>query len=149
MVGAHQTTDNETGIADPAYVERRASSNIDARVDISAAGCVNASVAVAGMEGDERCGTSYATAVVSGLVAAMLSINPTLQPAGVRELLRRSSMPIGGTLDFEPMEAEGLTAPILPSERAEQMQHVDIGRSARLDMRKALELAVQSRSTLE
>jgi len=149
VVGAHQTTGKPIAVADPDFVERRASSNIDARIDISAAACVNASVAVAGMEGAEHCGTSYATALVSGLVGAILSINPTLQPAQVRELLRRSSMPIGGTLDFEPAEAEGLTAPILPSERAEQMQHPDVGRSARLDMRKALELAVQSRSTLE
>jgi hypothetical protein len=55
----------------------------------------------------------------------------------------------GGTIDFEPTEAEGLTAPILPSERAEQLEHADVGRSARLDMRKALELAVQSLSTPE
>jgi hypothetical protein len=101
------------------------------------------------MEGAEHCGTSYATALVTGLVAAMLSINPELRPAQVRELLRRSSMPIGGPLDFEPIEAEGLTAPILPSERDEQIQHADVGRSARLDMRKALELAVESRDTPE
>jgi len=37
----------------------------------------------------------------------------------------------------------------LPSERAEQLRHPDIGRSARLDMRKALELAVESLSALE
>src|SRR5690606_28586680 len=128
VVGAHQTTGKSIAVSDPAFVERRASSNIDARIDIAAAACVNASVAVAGTEGAEHCGTSYATALVSGLVGAILSINPELQPAQVRELLRRSSLPIGGTLDFEPVEAEGLTAPILPSERAEQMQHPDIGR---------------------
>ena len=149
VVGAHQTTGKAVAVTDPAFVERRASSNIDARIDITAAACVNASVAIAGDEGAEHCGTSYATALVSGLVGAILSINPELKPAQVRELLRRSSMPIGGTLDFEPAEAEGLTAPILPSERAQQMQHPDIGRSARLDMRKALELAVESRSALE
>jgi subtilisin family serine protease len=149
VVGAHQTSGKPVAVADPSFVERRASSNIDARIDITAAACVDASVAVAGAEGEEHCGTSYATALVSGLVGAILSINPKLQPAQVRELLRRSSLPIGGALDFEPTEAEGLTAPILPSERAEQMLHPDIGRSARLDMRKALELAVESRTTLE
>jgi subtilisin family serine protease len=149
VVGAHQTTGKAVAIDDPTFVERRASSNIDARIDITAAACVDASVAAAGAESEEHCGTSYATAVVSGLVGAILSINPALQPAQVRELLRRSSMPIGGTLDFEPTEAEGLTAPILPSERAEQLRHPDVGRSARLDMRKALELAVESRSALE
>ena len=41
-------------------------------------------------------------------------------------------------------EAEDLTAPILPSERAEQLDHPDVGRSARLDMRKALLLTVES-----
>jgi len=50
---------------------------------------------------------------------------------------------------FEVPILEGLTAPILPSERAEQLRHPDIGRSARLDMRKALELAVETRSALE
>lgn len=149
VVGAHQTTGKKVSVGDPGFVERRASSNIDARIDITAAACVNASVAVAGMDGAEHCGTSYATALVSGLVGAILSINPQLRPAQVRELLRRSSMPIGGTLDFEGIEAEGLTAPILPSERAEELRHPDIGRSARLDMRKALELAVESRTALE
>jgi hypothetical protein len=149
VVGAHQTSGAAVAVDDPAFVERRASSNIDTRIDITAAACVDASVAVAGTAGSEHCGTSYATGVVSGLVAAILSINPDLKPAEVRELLRRSSMPIGGPVDFELEEAEGLTAPILPSERAEQLRHPDVGRSARLDMRRALELAVESRSAHE
>ena len=75
----------------------------------------------------------------------MLSINPRLQPEQVRMLLRRSAMTIGGDYDFEPMDAEDLTAPILPSERNYKMSDKDVGRSARLDMQKALDLAVQSR----
>ncbi|MGV8397396.1 peptidase S8 and S53 subtilisin kexin sedolisin, partial [Pseudomonas aeruginosa] len=47
--------------------------------------------------------------------------------------------------DFEPADAEDLTAPILPSERGYRLDHRDVGRSARLDMQKALDLAVKSR----
>jgi len=36
------------------------------------------------------------------------------------------------------------TAPILPSERGYRLDDRDVGRSARLDMRKALELTVES-----
>jgi hypothetical protein len=43
------------------------------------------------------------------------------------------------------MDAEDLTAPILPSERRYQLNDKDVGRSARLDMQKALDLAAQSR----
>lgn len=149
VVGAHQVSARDLPVEHPDHVERRAASNIDGRVDITAAACVSASVNRAGDEGEERCGTSYATALVTGLIAAMISINPELQPEGVRELLRRSAMPIGKDLDFEPAEAEALTAPILPSERAHDLEHDDIGRSARLDMRKALELAVESRDSVE
>ena len=39
-----------------------------------------------------------------------------------------------------------LTAPILPSERNYQMDDKHVGRSARLDMQKALDLSVQSLS---
>ena len=53
-------------------------------------------------------------------------------------LLRRSAMTIGGDYDFEPADAEDLTAPILPSERGYRLDHRDVGRSARLDMQKAL-----------
>ncbi|MGV8508431.1 hypothetical protein ACV34M_31350, partial [Pseudomonas aeruginosa] len=51
----------------------------------------------------------------------------------------------GGDYDFEPADAEDLTAPILPSERGYRLDHRDVGRSARLDMQKALDLAVKSR----
>jgi len=43
------------------------------------------------------------------------------------------------------MDAEDLTAPILPSERNDKMSDKDVGRSARLDMHKAQDLALQSR----
>jgi hypothetical protein len=59
-------------------------------------------------------------------------------------MLRRASLPLGGDVDFEPADTEDLTAPILPSERAEQLGDPDVGRNARLDMREALVLTVQS-----
>jgi hypothetical protein len=55
-------------------------------------------------------------------------------------------MTIGENHDFERMDGEDLTAPILPSERSYQLNDKDVGRSARLDMQKALDLAEQSRT---
>ena len=54
-------------------------------------------------------------------------------------------MTIGGDYEFEPADADDLTAPILPSERNYELSDEDVGRSARLDMQKALDLAVKSR----
>ncbi|MCJ8208007.1 S8/S53 family peptidase [Pseudomonas sp. RGM2987] len=146
VVGGHQRSER-AGVAvdDPAYAVKRSSSNIDMRVDITAAACTHASTTEAGQDGAVHCGTSYATPMVTGLVAAMLSINPQLQPEQLRMLLRRSAMTIGDNHDFERMDAEDLTAPILPSERNYQLNDKDVGRSARLDMYKALDLAEQSR----
>ncbi|AEV63159.1 S8/S53 family peptidase [Pseudomonas ogarae] len=146
VVGGHQRSER-TGVAvdDPAYAVKRSSSNIDMRVDITAAACAHASTTNAGQQGAVHCGTSYATPMVAGLLAAMLSINPHLQPEQLRMLLRRSAMTIGDNHDFEQMDGEDLTAPILPSERRYQLNDKDVGRSARLDMQKALDLAAQSR----
>ncbi|MGS0639753.1 hypothetical protein, partial [Citrobacter sp. VF227] len=47
-----------------------------------------------------------------------------------------------GTSYATPLVAA--TAPILPSERGYRLDDNDVGRSARLDMRKALELTVKS-----
>ncbi|AKK00557.1 peptidase S8 and S53 subtilisin kexin sedolisin [Pseudomonas chlororaphis] len=146
VVGGHQRSEREdVAVDDPGYAVKRSSSNIDMRVDITAAACAHASTARAGEEGAVHCGTSYATPMVASLLAAMLSINPQLQPEQLRMLLRRSAMTIGDNHDFERMDAEDLTAPILPSERRYQLNDRDVGRSARLDMQKALDLAVQSR----
>lgn len=144
VVGAHQRSALAVSVDDPRHAEQRAASNIDARVDVMAAACVPAVGSDA-----LHCGTSYATALVSGVVTAMLTINPQLRPAEVRELVRRASLPIGGEADLEPTEAEDLTAPILPSERADRLDHRDVGRGARLDMRKTLELTVESLTTAE
>ncbi|WP_429505687.1 S8/S53 family peptidase [Pseudomonas sp. 2835] len=145
VVGGHQRAEQGARLEEPGYVVKRDSSNVDMRVDISAAACIRASTAQVGQPGAVHCGTSYATPLVTATVAAMLSINPALTPEQLRMLLRRSAMTLGQQQDFEAMDGEDLTAPILPSERNGQLYHPDLGRSARLDMQKALELAVQSR----
>ncbi|MGP9566332.1 S8/S53 family peptidase [Halomonas sp. AOP5-B2-8] len=144
VVGGHQQGDQELQVDDPGYVVKRDASNIDMRVDITAAACVRGSSLIEGEQGPAHCGTSYATPLVAGLLAAMMSIDPALTPAQLRMLLRRSAMTIGEEYDFEPTDADDLTAPILPSERANELDHPDIGLSARLDMYKALDLTVQS-----
>ncbi|HBM09268.1 peptidase S8 and S53 subtilisin kexin sedolisin [Pseudomonas sp. Choline-3u-10] len=145
VVGAHQRDFSKNVPVDhPDYVTKRPSSNIDMRVDITASACTRAATLELGKRGEVHCGTSYATPMVTGVVGAMLSINPALEPAQLRELLRRSALTIGRNSDFEAVEADDLTAPILPSERSYQLDNQDIGRSARLDMRKALELTVDS-----
>lgn len=145
VVGAHQRDfSKDVPVEHPDYVTKRPSSNVDMRVDITASACTRAATLQEGKRGDVHCGTSYATPMVTGIVGAMLSINPALGPEQVRELLRRSALTIGRNSDFEAAEADDLTAPILPSERGYQLDNGDIGRSARLDMRKALELTVDS-----
>lgn len=144
VVGGHQRSEKDVPVEDAEYAIKRKASNIDMRVDITAAACVHASTAKADEEGEVHCGTSYATPLVAGLLAAMLSINPELEPDQLRMLLRRSAMTIGEEYDFEPTEGDDLTAPILPSERANELNNPDVGHSARLDMYKALDLTVQS-----
>ena len=144
VVGGHERSDKDVAVDDPEYAIKRSASNIDMRVDVTAAACVLGSTKEKGQRGDVHCGTSYATPLVAGLLAAMMSIDPELEPEQLRMLLRRSAMTIGEEYDFEPVEADDLTAPILPSERSNELDHPDVGRSARLDMYKALNLAVQS-----
>jgi hypothetical protein len=146
VVGAHQRSGADVPVEDPRFARRRATSNLGRRIDVTAAACVAASVAAPEDAAPVHCGTSYATALVSGLVAAMLSIDPALAPRDVRTLLRRSALPIGEEFDFEPVDAEDLTDPIVPSERGYELDHPDVGRGARVDMRKAIELAADSRA---
>lgn len=146
VVGGHQRSEQTVELDHPGYATRRATSNVDMRVDITAAACAQGSTSQPDQEGEVHCGTSYATPLVSGVLAAMLSINPQLQPEQLRMLLRRSAMTIGREQDFEAPDGEDLTAPILPSERDNQLNDPDVGHSARLDMYRALDLAVQSRN---
>lgn len=146
VVGAHQRSEGqEVAVDDPAYAIKRSSSNSDSRVDIMASACAQTSTLLESDLSAIHCGTSYATPMVVGVIASQMSINPDLQPDQLRMLLRRSSMTIGEEFDFEPTDAGDLTAPILPSERNFELHSRDIGRSARLDMQKALDLAVKSR----
>ncbi|MDM3887168.1 S8/S53 family peptidase [Pseudomonas sp. BCRC 81390] len=140
VVGGHQRSDQAVPVEDPRHVRKRHSSNIDMRVDVSAAACIRPVAA-----DRPHCGTSYATPLVTATVATMLAINPALTPQQVRMLLRRSALTLGSEQDFEAVDAEDLTAPILPSERGGRLDHPDLGRSARLDMQRALDLAIQSR----
>ncbi|MFC4726738.1 S8 family serine peptidase [Coralloluteibacterium thermophilus] len=145
VVGGHERSDEAGRVADPDFATRRASSNLDTRVDITAAACVRAPAAAPGEAGARRCGTSYATALATATVAAMRSIAPELAPAALRDLLRRSALPIGEDLDADADEAEALTAPLRPHERGGRRDDPDVGRSARLDMRGALRLALEAR----
>ncbi|MDF5987651.1 S8/S53 family peptidase [Pseudomonas aeruginosa] len=129
----------------PGLRGQRSTSNVDMRVDVTAAACTCARPWSGTRGGEAHCGTSYATPMVAGTVAAMLPSTRGCDPGEIRMLLRRSAMTIGGDYDFEPADAEDLTAPILPSERGYRLDHRDVGRSARLDMQKALDLAVKSR----
>ena len=145
VVGGHERSNKpDAQVSDPDYVVKRGASNIDMRVDITAAACVHSSSLKMNAPGEKHCGTSYATPLVAGLVAAMLSINPALTPEQLRILLRRSAMTIGEEADFEATDADDLTSPILPSERNNQLNHPDVGHSARLNMHKALDLSLQS-----
>jgi subtilisin family serine protease len=145
VVGGHERNGKKNvKVTDPDYAVKRNASNIDMRVDITAAACVQSSSLHINTQGERHCGTSYATPLVAGLIAAMLSINPQLEPEQLRMLLRRSALTIGEESDFEPSDADDLTSPILPSERNNQFNHPDVGHSARLNMHKALDLTVQS-----
>ena len=145
VVGGHELS-KEKGLSvdDPGYANKRKASNIDMRVDVTAAACARGSTAESGKQGRVHCGTSYATPLVTGLLAAMMSIDPQLTPEQLRMLLRRSAMTIGEEYDFEPVDADDLTSPILPSERGNNLNDPDVGHSARLDMQEALHLTVQS-----
>jgi subtilisin family serine protease len=138
VVGGHEIGDQEVSRADPDHVIRRGASSLGMRVDVSAAACMRGTSLEPGERGDRRCGTSFSTPLVSGLLAAVLSIDPDLEPAAMRALLRGTALTIGDPVHFGSVDRYHLTAPILPSERPGEPAHTDIGRSARLDMYGAL-----------
>ena len=117
VVGGHQRSERQgLAVDDPAYAVKRSTSNVDMRVDVTAAACTHAST----LERDAGRGAlrhllCHADGRRHGRRHAFL--NPRLRPEEIRMLLRRSAMTIGGDYDFEPADAEDLTAPILPSER--------------------------------
>lgn len=132
VVGAHQRSGRDVGVEDARFVVRRSNSNLGPRVDITAAGCPRPPQTTAPRPGrGGGCGTSYSAALVSAVAAAMLSINPDLQPAQIKALLRRSALPA----------ETGLTAPLRADER-ERSDDPAIGQSARLDMLEAIRLVI-------
>ncbi|MDD1017071.1 S8/S53 family peptidase [Pseudomonas rubra] len=137
VVGAHQRTGRDVDVEDAGFVASRASSNVGQRVDITAAGCPPWASSARAEPGG--CGTSYAAALVTGAVAAMLSIDPELEPRQVRTLLRQSALPLasGGTVD--------ITLPLTSEERSIAGDSAT-GQSARLNMQGALELVIVRRA---
>lgn len=83
------TTDTKT-------IRRAFYSSYGDRVDIAASGVtVGADAGNYAREGSHsHAGTSFAAPVVTATVAAMLSINPNLTPREVKNLLRKSALPI-------------------------------------------------------
>ncbi|MCF3998839.1 peptidase S8 and S53 subtilisin kexin sedolisin, partial [Pseudomonas aeruginosa] len=76
VVGGHQRSERQgLAVDDPAYAVKRSTSNVDMRVDVTAAACTHASTLERDARGEVHCGTSYATPMVAGTVAAMLSLN--------------------------------------------------------------------------
>ncbi|MCU0125676.1 S8/S53 family peptidase [Pseudomonas vlassakiae] len=140
VVGGHQRSRIHVNVADPRFATPRRSSNVGARIDISAAACPNpprSTLPRAGRGGG--CGTSYAAALVTGVAAAMVSINPELTPKQIKRLLRQSALPMsaGTATRIEP------TRPIKAGRRSESGVSA-VGQFARLDMLQALKLAIES-----
>ncbi|MFJ4068090.1 S8 family serine peptidase [Pseudomonas sp. NPDC089996] len=125
VVGAHQRSRNHTDVADPRFAMPRRSSNVGERIDISAAACPSPPRSTLPRTGrGGGCGTSYAAALVTSVVAAMVSINPGLTPKQIKSLLRQSALPMVAGADRET--------------RIGPIRSV-----ARLDMSQALKLAIK------
>ena len=65
-------------------------SNTGNNVDLAAPGCVGATTIVGGGY-SSACGTSFSAPIVAGVAALVLSLNPTLTPAQVTDVLRQSA----------------------------------------------------------
>ncbi|MDH1632462.1 hypothetical protein [Pseudomonas mosselii] len=71
----------------------------------------------------------------------MLAINPDLEPGQIKALLRRSALPLA--------PGEGATGEVTRPLAVEELQRVAdrrVGQYARLDMRRALQLTIESLS---
>ncbi|MDV9034436.1 S8/S53 family peptidase [Pseudomonas sp. RAC1] len=124
VVGAHQRSAWSGSLTDVRAVQWRESSNRGPRVDIAAAACPGASLATAARSGrGGGCGTSYAAALVTGTVAALLSIDPGLTPLHIKALLREGALPLAHAADASAGQA--------PRTRL------------RLDMQRTLALAIE------
>jgi len=138
VVGGHQRSQWGGDVVDARYVVRRGSSNVGPRIDINAASCPNPPRSTQAKTGrGAGCGTSYAAALVTGMVAAMLSIDPELKPKQIRALLRQSA------LLMQPGDS-GLTRPVNAGRQAGVTDSGN-GGLARLDMYQALLLVINNR----
>lgn len=96
VVGAHtdggvNSKDNAQHtcvVNDPASPFREWYSNFGVGVDMLAAGNATQS------DGSTARGTSFAAPLVAGTIAAMKSISPTLSATEIREILRKSALPV-------------------------------------------------------
>jgi len=143
VVGGHQRSGQVVDVADPRFAVPRRSSNVGPRIDISAAACPNPPESTVGWAGrGVGCGTSYAAALVTGVVAAMISIKPDLTPLQIKGLLRQSALPMVARAD--QASRIGPTRPI----RADACLNngaCTVEQFARMDMYQALALAVKSK----
>ncbi|MFK0311014.1 S8/S53 family peptidase [Pseudomonas sp. NPDC090233] len=139
VVGGHQRSQRQVDVADPRFATPRSSSNVGARIDISAAACPNPPRSTLSRTGrGGGCGTSYAAALVTSVVAAMVSINPGLTPKQIKSLLRQSALPMAAEVD-----RAGSTGPIKVRGRPEA--GASMVQFARMDMLQAFKLAIKSR----
>lgn len=143
VVGGHQRSRQLVDVTDPRFAVPRRSSNVGPRIDISAAACLNPSrptVTRIGRGGG--CGTSYAAALVTGVVAAMISINPDLTPQQIKHLLRQSALPMVARAD-----QASRVGPTRPIRAAACLNNgaCAVEQFARMDMHQALTLAVKSK----
>jgi subtilisin family serine protease len=72
-------------------------SNRSSQLDVTAPGCDarSAGIAAGGTTFASQCGTSQASPHVAGLAALLLSVDPTLTPAEVRQLIRDGAIDLG------------------------------------------------------
>lgn len=143
VVGAHQRSRQGANIREPHFVTMRKSSNIGQRVDITAAACPQRTSSRSRTEVRGHCGTSYAAALVTGTVAAMLAVDPALEPGQIRALLRRSALPLAAR-DEEQRQGIGLTSALTPAEHALAADS-EAEVYARLNMQGALALVIKNR----
>lgn len=141
VVGGHQRSGRLVGIADPLFAAPRRTSNVGPRIDISAAACPDPPRSTMPRTGrGGGCGTSYAAALVTGVVAAMISINPHLSPRQVKHLLRESALPMVARVDQE--RPVGSTQPTHTGGR-HTSGAIAVEQFARLDMYRALMFVFQ------
>jgi subtilisin family serine protease len=91
-------------------------SNHGSWVNVAAPGC-NIAPELAGGYGP-FCGTSSATPVVSGLAALVLSVDPNVALADVRQLLARSAVPLPGAVQYGRIDASRTLATLQPPQLA-------------------------------